>query len=140
MNELIKQFEGCKLTSYKCSAGVWTIGWGNTFYNDGKRVREGETITQNEADYLLQWYCDNHIKVPTMTNILHNGNHNKVWAVQSLIFNIGQTAFDKSKLKIALEKNDIGEIFKEWNYINVGGKASLGLIRRRLAELTLYFK
>lgn len=42
--ELIKRFEGCKLTAYKCSAGVWTIGYGHT-----QGVYEGKKITEEEA-------------------------------------------------------------------------------------------
>ena len=46
--DLIKHFEGCELYAYKCPAGVWTIGYGST-----KGVKEGDTITQEEADELL---------------------------------------------------------------------------------------
>src|SRR6056300_140154 len=46
--ELIKKFEGCELEAYKCAAGVWTIGYGST-----KGVKEGDTMTQEDADNLL---------------------------------------------------------------------------------------
>lgn len=46
---LIKQFEGCRLTAYKCPAGVWTIGYGHT-----AGVHQGQTITQAEAERYLQ--------------------------------------------------------------------------------------
>ena len=42
---LIKKFEGCKLIAYKCSAGVWTIGYGHT-----TGVKEGDVCTQEEAE------------------------------------------------------------------------------------------
>ena len=45
---LIKKFEGCKLEAYKCSAGVWTIGYGHT-----TGVKEGDVCTQEEAEKLL---------------------------------------------------------------------------------------
>ena len=45
---IIKEFEGCKLKAYLCPANVWTIGYGHT---DG--VKEGDEITQQEADRLL---------------------------------------------------------------------------------------
>ena len=41
---LIKQFEGCKLTAYQDSVGVWTIGYGWTQPVDGKPIRAGMTI------------------------------------------------------------------------------------------------
>jgi len=51
---LIKEFEGCQLKAYKCPAGIWTIGYGNTQYEDGRPVREGDTITQERAEKLLK--------------------------------------------------------------------------------------
>ena len=36
--DLIKNFEGLRLTPYLCSAGVPTIGYGSTFYEDGRKV------------------------------------------------------------------------------------------------------
>lgn len=44
---LIKEFEGCKLTAYRDSVGVWTIGYGWTQPVDGKLIRAGMTITGN---------------------------------------------------------------------------------------------
>ena len=45
---LIKFFEGCELEAYKCPAGVWTIGYGNT-----KDVKDGDKINKDEANPLL---------------------------------------------------------------------------------------
>ena len=42
--ELIKRFEGCRLTSYKCPAGIWTIGYGHT-----ANVKQGDIITKEKA-------------------------------------------------------------------------------------------
>ena len=50
---LIKEFEGCKLTAYKCPAGVWTIGFGHTGSVDGVAVSSGMKITQSKAEVLL---------------------------------------------------------------------------------------
>ena len=52
---LIKQFEGCRLTAYKAvpTEKYWTIGWGHY----GPDVEEGRTITQAEADRLLEADC-----------------------------------------------------------------------------------
>ena len=46
---LIKKYEGCRLTAYKCPSGVWTIGYGHTH-----NVKEGMTITQAQADDFLR--------------------------------------------------------------------------------------
>ncbi|NDC31802.1 MAG: lysozyme, partial [Bacteroidetes bacterium] len=50
---LIKKFEGCKLTAYTCPAGLVTIGYGNTFYKDGSKIKLGDKITQQQAEDLL---------------------------------------------------------------------------------------
>ena len=47
--KLIKQFEGCRLIAYQCSAGVWTIGYGHT-----AGVHKGMKITQAQADEYLK--------------------------------------------------------------------------------------
>jgi GH24 family phage-related lysozyme (muramidase) len=56
--KLIKEFEGCHLDAYKCPAGVWTIGWGNTRYPDGRTVKQGDRINAIEADMLLRQEVD----------------------------------------------------------------------------------
>ena len=50
---LIKKWEGCKLDAYVCEAGKNTIGFGNTFYEDGSKVKLGDKITQIRAEKLL---------------------------------------------------------------------------------------
>ena len=82
---LIKKYEGCKLEAYKCPAGVWTIGWGTTFYPDGSRVKKGDKITQQQADNILQWYCVENIRLPKGQFTV-----NQKTALYSLIYNIGQ--------------------------------------------------
>lgn len=47
--------------------GVWTIGYGNTMYQDGSPVRQGDTITQQGADDLFEFWVDESVsmcKVP----------------------------------------------------------------------------
>ena len=133
MSELIKKYEGCKLAAYKCAAGVWTIGWGSTFYQDGRPVKQGDKITQDEADKLLDWYIKNKIKVPVGLN------KTQTEAVRSLIYNIGQSAFDKSTLKKAIESKDWKAVFNNWNWITGGGQFLKGLAKRRAEELMLFF-
>lgn len=49
IKQLIKSWEGCRLTAYRCPAGVLTIGYGHT----GPDVAPGKRITQTEADALF---------------------------------------------------------------------------------------
>ncbi|EAA8860060.1 lysozyme, partial [Salmonella enterica] len=50
----LKREEGCKLTAYPDSRGVWTIGTGHTGKVDGITIHKGMTITQDTADRLLR--------------------------------------------------------------------------------------
>lgn len=134
MFDIIKKYEGCELKAYKCPAGVWTIGWGTTIYPDGKSVQEGDTCTQNEADSLLLWYCTTYIKLPK-----GKFSDNQKQALYSLIYNIGQTAFDKSDLKKEIELQHWGKAFKNWDWISADGKEQKGLIKRRVEEMALFF-
>ena len=57
--DLIKRYEGCKLTAYQCSAGIWTIGYGTTAVADlGITPAKGMTITQERAEDLLRQGVD----------------------------------------------------------------------------------
>ena len=47
--ELIKSFEGLRLTAYRCPAGVWTIGYGHTSQAGPPRVTAGMVISEAEA-------------------------------------------------------------------------------------------
>jgi len=133
MYDLIKQFEGCRLQAYKCPAGIWTIGYGTTVYPDGKPVKSGDVITQKRADELLDWYVQNKIKLPDGLNLTQKE------ALQSLIYNIGQGAFDRSGLKKAIIAKDWKAVYKNWDWVTGGGVFLKGLAKRRAAELVLFF-
>ena len=137
---LIKKHEGCKLTSYKCSAGVWTIGFGNTKYADGKVVKEGERITLKQAEelfkeiveefsYSVYFLCGEYV------------NQNQFDALTSFAYNVGIGAFKKSTLLKLVRANAnnplIRNEFAKWN--KAGGKVLKGLTNRRKEEADLYF-
>ena len=133
MYELIKKYEGCRLTAYKCPAGIWTIGYGTTVYPNGQPVKRGDKCTQTEADSLLEWYVKNKIQLPSGIN------KNQTAALQSLIYNIGQGAFDRSSLKKAIVAKDWKAVWKNWDWVTGGGKFLNGLAKRRAEELMLFF-
>ena len=137
--ELMHKFEGCKLTAYLCPAKVPTIGWGNTFYEGGRKVKLGETITQERADKLFEWVArsfETQVRQLVKTDL----SENQFSALVSFAYNLGITNLRGSELlkKININKNDptITSEFMEW--VNVGGKKMAGLIRRRQEEATLY--
>jgi lysozyme len=133
--DIVKEFEGCKLTAYLCPASVWTIGYGHT----GADVYRGLTITQDRADELLA--NDLSFFEKRVFQLVGSAptNENQFSAFVSLCYNIGPSAFSKSS---ALREHKAGNYklaaskMMLWN--KAGGKVLAGLIRRRKAESELY--
>jgi lysozyme len=135
-------FVGYKAKSYLCPAGVVTIGFGSTMYQDGRKIKLGDTINEDQGNQLLMWELKN--KSISLHGL--NLNQNQFDSCLSFIYNVGIGAFTKSTLrkKILLNPNDpsIKLEFMKWNKATVGGKLTVlkGLTRRRTAEAELYFK
>jgi lysozyme len=138
--KLLHQFEGCKLTAYLCPAKIFTIGFGNTFYLDGTPVKQGDKITEEQAEELFKSILVNFencvLKALGKTKV----SQNKFDALVSLAYNIGCGNFRKSsvlRLTIA-NPNDpaIANAFLMWNKIK--GKVSNGLTSRREQEAILF--
>lgn len=125
--ELIKSFESCQLTAYKCPAGVWTIGWGHT-----AGVAEGQTITQTQADALLALDLEKYEKYVINTGLALN--QNQFDALVSFTYNCG--AGNLKKLIANRTLAEIAEAILLYNKSN-GVKLS-GLVRRRQAERELF--
>lgn len=138
--DLIKQFEGCRLEAYKCPAGKWTIGYGSTFYMDGSPVKEGDKITQEDAEIMLQKIVDD-FRIQVVRIVPGTLPSGAVDALTSFAFNCGVAALQKSTLlkKIKANKLDLKGIeaeFSKWN--KGGGKVLSGLVRRRAIEYMMY--
>lgn len=130
---LIKHFESLQLKAYKCSANVWTIGYGHT-----KNVKEGDRISEDQANYFLMQDLYS-VERAIIRHVKTEINQNQFDALCSLIFNIGITAFKDSTLLNKLNNNDFNGAsneFKRWNRVN--GIVMRGLIRRRQAEQDLF--
>lgn len=152
--DLIQHFEKCFLKAYQCPAMVWTIGWGTIEYPDGRAVKQGNTCTQLEADLYMQTELAQ--KERGVLGLLGETpiSQPQFDALVSFAYNLGTAALAKSTLLKRIlenptnEKDIIGSDnmsaqffgkngqFLRW--INVKGKPSLGLIRRRKAEAWLY--
>lgn len=137
--DLIKRFEGCKLKAYKCPAGVFTIGYGSTFYEDGTKVKEGEVITQERADELFDIIISDFVR---MTDVLVKSDvtENNFSALVSFTFNVGTGNLKKSTLLKKVNANpkdpSIKAEFMKWTKAN--NVVLKGLVRRREAEAKLY--
>lgn len=136
MDRLIRKYEGCKLVSYKCPAGIWTIGWGTTYYPDGKSVKEGEEISQEMADALLTDYLIKNI-YPVFKKIPYELTKDQKAAIASLCYNVGVPSFLRSKCFTAVCNKDFAGIFENWDW---GHKQLKGLAKRRAEELFYFLK
>lgn len=136
MNALIKKHEGFSEKAYKCPAGVWTIGYGNTKWENGTPVKKGDTITKEKAEALLNHYLINNVR-PKIANL--QLTEYQYEALESLIYNIGWTAFARSKCYKAIKAKDWGTAFNNWDWISAGGNVLKGLIKRRAEEMALFF-
>lgn len=139
--ELIKTFEGLSLKPYLCSAGVPTIGYGNTFYTNGVMVTiKDAPITQEKANEMLKVIADSFaLKVSKI--VPNNLTQNQFNSLVSFAFNLGVQALTNSTLLrlVKINPNDanIAKQFLRWNI--AGGKVVDGLTKRRIKESALYF-
>jgi len=148
---LIHEFEDFEAEAYLCPAGVPTIGWGNTTYADGTSVKLGDKITLVQGNRLFEIVL---AKFEAMARkaITSSVTENQFSAFVSALYNIGHGNSRKSgliKLKdgspstlLTLINNDpndklIGAEFRKW--ISKGSSFEKGLLRRRTAEVVLYF-
>ena len=105
--ETMHHFEGCKLTAYQCPAKVWTIGWGNTYYPDKTPVKEGDVITQDQANLLFETVMNN-FALGVKKCLTKEVNENQFSALVCFSYNVGIGNFQKSTLlkKININPND----------------------------------
>jgi GH24 family phage-related lysozyme (muramidase) len=144
--KIIKEFEGCHLEAYPdpLSGGdPWTIGFGSTRYQDGRRVSRGDKINAIEADLLLRQEVDQiasklRVAVPYWVEM---ADHQKC-ALISFAYNLGSGFYGASGFEtISRELRE-----KDWAavpaalllYRNPGTNVEAGLKRRRIAEGDLW--
>lgn len=139
---LICKFEGLSLIPYLCPAKIPTIGYGNCYYPNGKKVTmKDKAITKQEAFELFKFIADKFaLKVSEL--IKSNVNQNQFNALVSFAYNIGVNGLAKSTLlkKVNFNPDDltIKNEFLKWN--KAGGKEIKGLTIRREQESDLYYE
>lgn len=138
--KLICNFEGLSLKPYLCSAKIPTIGYGNTYYPDGKRVTLLDNpITKEQAFEMFKVIADKFAKRVTSL-LLKEVTQNQFNSLVSLAYNIGINNFATSTLLKKVNANpkdvSIANEFKRWN--KAGGKVVDGLVNRRLSEVVNY--
>lgn len=139
--DLMHEFEGCNLHAYLCPAKVWTIGYGNTYYESGRSVKEGDWIDQERANSLFITIAEE-FATRVRSLLKTTLNENQFSSLVSFAYNLGIANLNSSTLlkKVNANKNDptIFAEFLKWN--KAGGKVLNGLTKRRQSEANLYYK
>ncbi len=139
--DLIKEFEGFSAKPYNCSANVPTIGFGNTYYPNGIKVKlTDKPITKEYANEIFKVVADK-FAANVLKLVKSNISENQLNALTAFAYNVGLANLGKSTLLKLVNANPndpaIVKEFIRWN--KAGGKALNGLTRRRIAESALYF-
>lgn len=146
----LQQREGFSSTPYLCSAGIPTIGFGNTFYPDGRKVTlKDKPISRMYAFQIFELVLAQFVKDVNLL-VTSTIRQNQFNALVSFAYNVGSD-IDVDKIaeglgdstllkKVNANPNDktIKNEFAKWNKAN--GKINNGLISRRQLESELYFK
>jgi len=124
---LIKNFEGCRLTAYKCPAGVWTIGYGHT-----AGVKSGMKITQEEADAYLRSDLIKFEQYVAKTGLCLTQNQFDV--LVSFTYNLGNGC-----LQTLIKNRNLSQIAEALLLYNrANGKVIEGLTKRRKMEREMF--
>jgi len=138
---LITKHEGLVLKPYLCPAKVPTIGYGNTYYEDGKRVTLlDKPITKQRAFEMFKEIADRFAKAVSQSLTL-DVNQRQFNSLVSFAYNVGVANFKKSTLLKLVNANpndkQIENEFRKWTKAN--GKVLSGLVKRRQDESNYYF-
>jgi len=140
--DLIKEFESFKSKPYLCPSQKATIGWGSTYYPDGKKVTlQDKEITEEKAFEILEYIANKDfgsninkvVKVPL--------NQNQFDALVSFAYNIGNDNFNSSTLLRWLNQGNYKEASMQllrWDKSK--GIVLNGLTKRRKSEKALFDK
>jgi lysozyme len=138
---LITKHEGLKLKPYLCPAKIPTIGYGNTYYADGKRVTLLDKDINKQQAFDMFKEIANRFAKRVDTLVTSNINQNQFNSLVSFAYNVGTGNFSSSTLLKKVNKNPndltIKDEFLKWN--KAGGKVLNGLTNRRNEEADLYF-
>lgn len=136
--DLVKEFEGCRLTAYRDEVGVWTIGYGITNSDKnitGTTIKRGLKISKETAEKWLEESLNKkYLPFVLKYDEQYNWNQNELDALVSFAYNIG--SITQLTAKGTRSKKTIAAKLLEYN--KAGGKVYRGLTRRRKAEQKLF--
>lgn len=136
---LARRFEGCYLTPYLCPAGVATVGYGATFYENGRRVQLTDPpITRDRAEALLLWMLRTQFLPAVAAMSPRIDSPARLAAIIDFTFNLGAGRYKASTLRKRVDAGrweDVPAELRKWTV--GGGKVLRGLVLRRAAEIAL---
>ena len=144
--ELCRRFEGFSAKPYICPAGVWTIGYGSTYYANGDKVtKDDPSIDREYAERLLMHelvhtYAPGAIRqCPILLTVaIKDKDWGKLNAIVDFCYNLGVGRLQTSTLKRKINQQDWdGAIEQLKLWVRGGGKILRGLVIRRDAEAAL---
>lgn len=136
---LCRRFEGLYLTPYLCPAGIPSIGYGATYYENGTRVTlQDPAITRGRAEALLLWMVRT-IYLPAVRKLCPGiDSPERLAAIIDFVFNLGAAKLAASTLRRRINAGRWGDVpaeLRRWN--RGGGRVQRGLALRREAEVAL---
>ena len=157
--DLMHFFEGYRNKPYRCSAAIWTVGWGHAMYGDQlalPNVRKEGYTGLIRSDYQLKegdarvWSKDELVELFKVDiNTFERGvlrlspnlasHQSKFDSVVSFAYNAGLGNYQRSTIRIKVNREDwtgASEAFMSWT--KAGGKEVAGLVKRRKAEVVLF--
>jgi lysozyme len=136
---LCRRFEGLFLRPYLCPAGVPTIGYGATYYEDGTRVMlKDPPITRERAEALLLWMVRT-VYLPAVIKLCPGiDSPSRAAAIIDFTFNLGSGNLRMSTLRRRVNESRWDAVPTElMKWVLAGGRVLPGLVRRREAECRL---
>jgi GH24 family phage-related lysozyme (muramidase) len=157
--DLMHFFEGYRNKPYRCSAAIWTVGWGHAMYADQlalPNVRKEGYTGLIRSDYQLRgedariWSKDELVELFKVDiDTFERGvlrlspnlvsHQSKFDAVVSFAYNAGLGNYQRSTIRMKVNRGDwqgAAEAFMSWT--KAGGKEVAGLVKRRKAEVDLF--
>jgi lysozyme len=133
---LARRFEGLYLTPYLCPAGVPTIGYGATYYEDGHRVQLTDpAISRERAEAMLLWMVKTKYLPAVLRLCPSVDKPERLAALIDFTFNLGAGNLKSSALRRRVNEErweDVPTELRKWN--KAGGRVLRGLTLRREAE------
>jgi lysozyme len=134
IDALLKKYEGCKLKAYRCPANVCTIGYGHTSAAGAPEVKDGMSITQEQADIILKADLvryENAVSEMVQQPLTQH----QFDVLVDFAYNAGIGALKSSTLLKKVNAGDFDAVPAElMKWTKGGGKVLPGLVRRRQAE------